>query len=226
MDKLLNSKEGIPGNDPGRGGGAASALKMGIAGALAAVICCVGPLVPILLGVGAGAALFGLDRYKPLFIALGLAILALASWVAVRSQNRCCTVRSTARNVRTVAMIFGTGIAAYLLLQFAVVPMLASLASSRVAAASHASGEEAAPSTLRLQVEGMTCAGCAVGVEHALLDVLGVRSAKVDWQAGTAVVQYDEGRVSAEEILKAKVPSHYTLRRMADPDGLNEEQAR
>jgi len=191
-----------------------SAAKFGILGALAAVLCCLGPLIPILLGVGGAAALFGLDRFKPLFIGLGLLILAAASWAAVRKQNRCCTAPSRKRNAQTVAMIFGIGIGFYLLLQYAFVPAIASVASSRLAAA-HQSAENVSPAAgevVQLRIDGMTCAGCAIGIERALLDIPGVLSAKVNWQTGIGAVSIVTGKVLPEDLIKAKVQDQYTLR--------------
>lgn len=139
------------------------AAKYGILGALAAVVCCVGPLVPILLGLGGATALFGLDQYQPWFITIGLLILAGASWFAVRRQNHCCAVKSTVRSIKTVVLIFSMGIGAYLILQYAVVPALATVASSKVAAVKSGGGA-AEGQAVSLQVDGMTCASCAVGV--------------------------------------------------------------
>lgn len=188
-------------------------VKYGILGAFAAMLCCVGPLVPILLGLGSATALFGLDRYKPWFIGLGLLILALASWFTVRKQNRCCAVRSAARNVKTVTTIFGIGIGAYLLLQFAVVPALSSIASSKVAAAHGNANQETGAQEVEvsLRIEGMTCAGCAVGVEAAFLEVPGVSSAKVDWKTEKAIVRIDPEKARAEDLLNADVEDQYTV---------------
>lgn len=189
------------------------AAKYGILGALAAIFCCVGPLVAILLGLGGATALFGLDRFTPWFIGLGLLILGLASWYAVRKQNRCCAVKSTVRNVKTVGMIFGVGIGAYLLLQFAIVPVLSSVASSKVAA-THASAAGAALTNgeeFNLHIDGMTCAACAIGVESAFLDLPGVISAKVDWKTGDASVRIDPEKIQLSTLLTAKVEPQYTI---------------
>jgi copper chaperone CopZ len=201
-----NEKERIP-----TGQGEIKVGKYGIIGALFAALCCIGPLVPILLGLGGATALFGLDRYKPWFIGLGLLILALASWFAVRKQNRCCAVKSMARNVKTVATIFCTGIGAYLLLQFAVVPALSSIASSKVAADHENANQIADGQDVKLKIDGMTCAGCAVGVESAFLEISGVSSAKVDWKTGHATVRIDAEKIQPDDLLKAKVEAQYTV---------------
>ncbi|OJU98649.1 MAG: hypothetical protein BGO12_19900 [Verrucomicrobia bacterium 61-8] len=173
-----------------------------------------GPLIPILLGVSGAVAWFGLDQFKPLFIGLGLMILVAASWVAMRKQNRCCATPNRKRSVQTVAMIFGIGIGFYLLLQYTLVPAIASVASSRLATAHQSAGNirPVAGKVVQLRINGMTCAGCAIGIEHALLDIQGVLSAKVNWLTGIGTVTIDPGKVHPEDIVNAKIQGQYTLR--------------
>jgi copper chaperone CopZ len=48
--------------------------------------------------------------------------------------------------------------------------------------------------TATLRVTGMTCKHCVMTVKQALEAVEGVEQAKVDLDAGSAVVEYDDGR--------------------------------
>lgn len=45
----------------------------------------------------------------------------------------------------------------------------------------------------KLNVTGMTCMHCTHAVKTALEGIDGVRSARVDLDGGTAIVDYDEG---------------------------------
>jgi Cu+-exporting ATPase len=58
----------------------------------------------------------------------------------------------------------------------------------RVSGALQAAGYPAVPARLKLSIEGMTCAGCAVRVEQALQAAPGVLSAQVSFADGTARV--------------------------------------
>jgi copper chaperone len=58
--------------------------------------------------------------------------------------------------------------------------------------------------TMVLDVEGMSCGHCVKHVENALKSVSGVESVKVDLDAGTAVVRYEEG-VAGLSLFKAAV---------------------
>lgn len=54
-----------------------------------------------------------------------------------------------------------------------------------------------------LEIEGMTCQSCALGVEYELKQVAGVADVKVDYQTGKAVVEYDPAQVDAVAIAQA-----------------------
>lgn len=57
--------------------------------------------------------------------------------------------------------------------------------------------------TANLEIEGMTCQSCALGVEYELKQVNGVVNAKVNYQDGTGKVTFDPNVVDAETIAKA-----------------------
>ncbi len=54
-----------------------------------------------------------------------------------------------------------------------------------------------------LKVQGMTCGHCKMSVENALNELDGVSTAKVDLDAGKVEVNYDEAKVSLENMQEA-----------------------
>jgi len=64
-------------------------------------------------------------------------------------------------------------------------------------------GEGAALKTATLNVEGMTCAGCVLGVRTALQRLDGVEKAEVSNEEERAVVSYDPARVTFEDMARA-----------------------
>jgi len=58
-------------------------------------------------------------------------------------------------------------------------------------------------SQANLEIEGMYCPSCALGVEYQLKQVEGVTDAKVDYKKGTGTVTYDPSKVQPEDIAKA-----------------------
>lgn len=57
--------------------------------------------------------------------------------------------------------------------------------------------------TIKLKVTGMTCAGCASHVYKVLSETKGVLDNSVEYPGDIAIVKYDEGIISPEEIIKA-----------------------
>lgn len=62
---------------------------------------------------------------------------------------------------------------------------------------------QAAPSTVVLTVEGMTCASCNVAVRMALERLDGVESATVSRPEKRAVVRYDPAKVTPGQMVDA-----------------------
>jgi len=61
-------------------------------------------------------------------------------------------------------------------------------------------------------VTGMTCSACSSHVEKTVSKMPGVEAAEVSLLANTMTVQYDEGRVSQDDIVRAVEKSGYGRR--------------
>jgi len=57
--------------------------------------------------------------------------------------------------------------------------------------------------TANLEIEGMTCQSCALGVEYELKQVNGVIDAEVKYPEGTGTVTFDSAILDAETIAEA-----------------------
>lgn len=71
------------------------------------------------------------------------------------------------------------------------------------------------PTSLTTQsfaVDGMTCGGCATGVQRALSRLNGVSGATVDLASATATVAYDAATVRPADLRAAVAEAGYTLR--------------
>ncbi len=57
--------------------------------------------------------------------------------------------------------------------------------------------------TVRIPIQGMSCAVCAVNVKNALRSVEGVQEAEVDLERREGRVRYDASKVSLEQLVAA-----------------------
>lgn len=56
---------------------------------------------------------------------------------------------------------------------------------------------------LEIKVEGMSCDACVRAIERKLTRVAGVASARVNLHNGSAIVQYDDSRARADQLIGA-----------------------
>lgn len=57
--------------------------------------------------------------------------------------------------------------------------------------------------TVTLNIQGMTCGGCAANVERTLKALAGVQQAKVDLAAARATVDYDAAQATPAAMVSA-----------------------
>jgi copper chaperone CopZ len=64
-----------------------------------------------------------------------------------------------------------------------------------------------------LRVSGWSCEGCTSHTEGELKKLTGVQSVETDLKAGTALVTYDEAKVSVADLERAIVTAGYSVAR-------------
>lgn len=97
--------------------------RMGVAGGLVGILCCVGPTVLALLGIVTAGTAFAwatnlYDNYAWWFRFGGLAVLALLVWLSLRRRNQCSLAgvrRWRWRLLGVLGVAVGTYIALYAL---------------------------------------------------------------------------------------------------------------
>ena len=171
----------------------------GILSALLASICCVGPLLLISVGLGAGAAV--ISRYHWLFIAAAIVVLALTWTKYFREKTRCACEHKTMQGRRSGMVT--------LLIATVIVLGFGSLNISRYVFASVPASVETRTQlanglvSVVIPVEGMTCATCEIAVRHAIKRIDGVKSARVSVASNTATVEYDSAKTNPEQLVAA-----------------------
>jgi mercuric ion binding protein len=75
----------------------------------------------------------------------------------------------------------------------------------------------AATATVTLGVEGMTCGGCATGIEKTLAATAGVLEARVSFEKREAWVRYDDAKLSVDAIRRVISEAGYSIVDAAGP---------
>jgi periplasmic mercuric ion binding protein len=67
----------------------------------------------------------------------------------------------------------------------------------------------AAPRTVTLDVQNMTCAVCPITVKKALEHVSGVQQVTVDYASKTAIIEFDDTVATADKLTEATKNAGY-----------------
>lgn len=186
-----------------------------IVAAIAASVCCVGPLVLLALGVGGAWAgnLTALEPFRPYIMAITLLILGYAFYKIYRRPKQCAPGSYCANpksdKVNKILLWFSTAFVAIL---FAI-----PYATPHLSARQNKTIEQAGvvPGTIHkvvLEVPGMSCPACPFTVQKSLTKMAGVISAEVSFENKTAVVKYDSSKVTVRQMIMATTDVGYPSR--------------
>ncbi len=181
------------------------ALTGAVVGALAASLCCILPLVAIVLGVSSFAASEFFARWRPYLLAVTFGLLALGFYLAYRPRGEVCETGSAcARTTIGRWNRAGLWLVTLLVVVFAAFPYY----SGWIVRAVTNEKNPAAPAGARsvahvvLSVQGMDCPVCAAALEKSLSQIAGVRYARVNFQEKRASLDYDPRVVDASRFVK------------------------
>ncbi len=217
---------------PGKG---ETIAKIGaVVSAIVASACCWMPLVLLALGVSGAGIAATLETYRPLFIVVTFGFLAAAFYFTYRPKNRgaegdccttepaagaedCCAPPSTGRklNMMTLNKVM-LWVVTVLAIAFLLFP-------SYVGALLGTNDAHAVTSDMRrtvIEIEGMTCEGCATTVAKAIRSVPGVQGVTVSYEKRQAIVGTDPAQpVPIESILAALEKAGYSGRFLDSQNG-------
>ena len=170
--------------------------------AIAASLCCIGPLVAIIIGASgfAAAALFA--QWRPLFLTIAALLLAAAWFSTYRhSKTDHCSAEGCPQNpvakwskvILWLATAFVIAIAAFPTYSGAAARLLVP------AGAVDSGSSQVKVATLQVNIPSMDCAACATGIQAKLNKQDGVQ-AQVDFATKTAAIRFDPGKLSPERV--------------------------
>jgi copper chaperone CopZ len=166
-------------------------IGVGIAALVAAVVgvsCCWLPLLLAVVGAG-GVTIAGLSAWKPVLLPLSGLLLGIAWWAHLRQVRQrklgcACATEETGKQaierLRTVALL---GVSVVTLGVWAAPYVFGVQAGAQGSSRATQKAERC----WRLEIQGMTCGGCALHVQQALLKA-GALRARVSYSEGMAAV--------------------------------------
>lgn len=187
--------------------------NLGILSALFASVCCVTPLILVLLGLGSLGIGAVLGRFHWWFLGVALVLLTTAWRRYVQECRRCATEHCE--------MASGTPTRWTLLVASLVVATFAGLnvytfASQHQQTAPAPEHSLATASEVVIPVEGMTCVSCELTIESGLKRLPGVQDADARVADQAVSVRYDPTQISVDDMVEAINKTGYRVR---SPDG-------
>lgn len=172
--------------------------------AITASLCCIGPLVAVALGAGGFAASAVFEKWRPVFLGVTFALLALAWHLTYRKPKAACEEGSACATKpvakwNKVVLLFAT----VFVLVAAAFPTLSSAILRATQSSAPVAVADGNIAVLEVKIPSMDCAACALNIQSTLKKQAGVVSAQVSLDTKEAVVRYDATKLSPEKIIAA-----------------------
>ncbi|PRY08400.1 copper chaperone CopZ [Pontibacter ummariensis] len=188
-------------------------LGTGLLAALLASLCCIAPLLALVGGVTGAISAFGwVEPFRPYLAGITVAVLALAWYQRLKAEKSAaaCACEGKAKPTfwKSNKFLLAVSCVALLLLAF---PEYAGAFYKQQHVAKAANVQTDFTQSVKLQVKGMTCAGCEAHVNQEIGKLPGVFSVSTSYEKGSAVIKYDSTKVKPMQILQAARKTGYLV---------------
>lgn len=171
--------------------------------AITASLCCISPIVAIIVGTGGIASTFSwIEPFRPYLIGLTLLVLGLAWAKKLKARKEIDCKCTTAKSPKfTESKKFLEIITAFAIIMLAL-PYYSGIFYSNtqkqvpVIYKSHIK-------TTEFEIKGMTCASCETPINFEVNKLNGIVNSKAAYKNGNAIVKFDSTKTNETEIEKA-----------------------
>lgn len=181
------------------------AALSGVVAATAASLCCIAPVLALVVGTSGMATTFSwMEPFRPYLIALTVLVLGLAWYQKLRSKKEAesdcgCAEDEKPTFLQSKKFLLIVTLFAGLMLAFPTYSeVFYSQPTKEIVYVSQSNIVKEV-----FVVEGMTCAGCEAPVENEVNKLDGIISVKANYENANTVVEYDKTKVDKAAIIKA-----------------------
>jgi len=188
------------------------AASAGILAAVAASLCCITPVLAFLGGIGGIAATFSwLEPFRPFLIGVTVLVLGFA-WYQQLKPSKAevdCDCEDDKGKTKFIHSKKFLGIVTLVALAMLTFPSYASIFYPDIQSSGIAVSDNV--NLVEFDIEGMTCTGCELEVNHEVNQLPGIIGTQVSYEKANALVKYDADLVSEEKIKEAINATGYTV---------------
>lgn len=178
-------------------------------------LCCLLPLVAIVLGFGSLPWLLKLTTYRPYFIALSLVLLLLLLSYTYQRNLSCCTTAQKKRQLYTTLTLIALAYVTVFSFTSLALPALLKKYNQTPTPLSKSQIKPTNPSQLKrvnFVVANLTCPTCPNLIRSILLEQKGVKDAQVLYPSGVGYANYDPKLISAAKIANTLKNNGYEIK--------------
>lgn len=180
----------------------------GITSSILASLCCVTPLVVVLIGIGSVSVALSFLRYRIYFLSFGFVFLVVATYVYLKRDYGKCNLNTVAKEKYSILASTILMVAIYVVLTYFVIPPLLisnvqNIVTSEQKTISPSSFENA--SQLKITVSGMTCACNVADIQYNLMQMKGVLNVTIDYGTKTGLILYNSSQINKNQIFGSSV---------------------
>ncbi|MDT0647077.1 mercuric transport protein MerTP [Salinimicrobium sp. CDJ15-81-2] len=189
------------------------AALSGVVAATAASLCCIAPVLALVVGTSGMATTFSwMEPFRPYLIALTVLVLGLAWYQKLRSKKEAesdcgCAEDEKPTFLQSKKFLLIVTLFAGLMLAFPTYSeVFYSQPTKEIVYVSQSNIVKEV-----FVVEGMTCAGCEAPVENEVNKLDGIISVKANYENANTVVEYDKTKVDKAAIISAISSTGYKV---------------
>ena len=174
--------------------------------AIGSKICCIGPLM-LGVGLGASGAAAIIEPFRPYLLGVAILSLAYSFYRVYFRREKCddgssCAAKQAGKTTKAFLWITAFVVTAVAFLPF-YVGYLAAASTSQNETSAFSATENETNKTVVIEVEGMTCEGCAMTINQTLRKMKGIVSAEARFKDKNVKVVYNPQQITLDEIKQA-----------------------
>jgi mercuric ion transport protein len=179
-------------------------LVASVFSAMAASLCCIGPIALLLLGASGAVGVTLFAKWRLPLLGVTITLIAVSWYLALltRKRNGCenCVCASSRFGDRNNIVLWT---ATVFVIATTTLPMWVNAVVRPSALYSHPAEQPGTRSlaTLHARIPSMDCPACAIPIRLKLDQLPGIRNVVVTFKSKDAEVQYDPAQISSEQII-------------------------
>ena len=186
-------------------------LGTGIFTAIAASLCCITPILALIVGTSGLASTFSwLEPFRPYFIGLTILVLGFAWYQKLKLKKQIDCNCDTEEKLKSIQSKMFLGIVTVFAIVMLAFPYYSSIfypkTEKQIIVVDKSNVQKA-----EFTISGMTCTSCEANVNHEVNKLTGIINSTTSYDNGKTVVAFDNSKTNIAEIEKAINSTGYSV---------------